>query len=71
MTTRLYTIKEVMAVLSVSQSTVYRMMQSGQLPRVMIGRSVRIPADVVEQIAKGGVDKIPPIPLKNKADKSS
>jgi len=59
MNIKLYTIKEVMAVLSVSQSTVYRMMSSGQLPRVMIGRSVRIPAEVVEAIAKSGVETIP------------
>jgi len=58
MNIKLYTIKEVMAVLSVSQSTVYRMMSSGQLPRVMIGRSVRIPAEVVEAIAKSGVETI-------------
>ncbi|HLK98413.1 MAG TPA: helix-turn-helix domain-containing protein [Hymenobacter sp.] len=61
MNAKLYTIKEVMAILSVSQSTVYRMMYSGQLPRVMIGRSVRIPADVVHEIAKTGVAEIPAV----------
>ncbi len=66
MNTKLYSIKEVMAILSVSQSTVYRMMYSGQLPRVMLGRSVRIPADAVEEIAQRGVGTIPPVESRGK-----
>jgi excisionase family DNA binding protein len=58
MNERLYTIKEVTEVLKVSQATVYRMMYSGRLPRVKIGKSVRIPVSAVEAVIKENTQSI-------------
>jgi excisionase family DNA binding protein len=58
MNERLYTIKEVIEVLKVSQATVYRMMYSGRLPRVKIGKSVRIPVSAVEAVIKENTQSI-------------
>jgi excisionase family DNA binding protein len=55
---RLYTIKEVTEVLKVSQATVYRLMYSGRLPRVKIGKSVRIPVSAVEAVIKENTQSI-------------
>ena len=55
---RLYTIKEVTEVLKVSQATVYRMMYSGRLSRVKIGKSVRIPVSAVEAVIKENTQSI-------------
>lgn len=40
---RLLTVAEVAAAARVSKMTIYRMVHSGQLPTVRIGRSFRIP----------------------------
>lgn len=46
----LYTIAEVAQFMRVSKMTVYRMVHSGDLPAIRVGKSYRIPASVVEQI---------------------
>jgi excisionase family DNA binding protein len=41
------TVAEVAAVMRVSKMTVYRMVHSGDLPAVRVGRSFRVPEQVV------------------------
>lgn len=50
---KFYRPKEIEAELSVSKSTVARMMRDGQLPRVKVRGCVRIPAEAVERIKEG------------------
>jgi excisionase family DNA binding protein len=45
---RLLTVAEVAAIMRLSKMTVYRMVNSGTLPALMEGRSVRIPEYVVD-----------------------
>jgi excisionase family DNA binding protein len=45
---RLLTVAEVAAILRLSKMTVYRMVNSGALPALKVGRSVRIPEHVVD-----------------------
>ena len=40
----LYTIVEVAQILRVSKMTVYRMVHSGDLPAIRVGKSYRVPA---------------------------
>ena len=51
-----YSPKEVQEMLGISQTTVYRWLESGQLPAVKIGKLWRIPADALEEMlrTKGG-----------------
>jgi len=46
---RFRTVGEVAAALRVSNMTVYRLINAGELPAVRIGRSFRLPAADVEQ----------------------
>jgi excisionase family DNA binding protein len=46
---RLLTVAEVAAIMRLSKMTVYRMVNSGQLPALKVGRSVRIPEHVVDE----------------------
>lgn len=46
---RFVTVSEVASQLRVSNMTVYRLVQSGQLPAVRVGRSYRIRADDVDR----------------------
>jgi excisionase family DNA binding protein len=46
----LLTVAEVSRMLRVSKMTIYRMVHSGELTHVRVGRSFRIPADVVRGI---------------------
>lgn len=41
------TVAEVAAIMRVSKMTVYRMVHSGDLPAVRVGRSFRVPEDAV------------------------
>ncbi len=50
----LLTVAEVADVLRLSRATVYRMVASGALPALKLGRSVRIPQVVVEQVVRHG-----------------
>lgn len=54
-----------MKILSVSQATIYRLMYAGKLPRVKIGKSVRIPASAVEAVIRANTEEIM---IKEKAD---
>ena len=45
---RFRTVSEVAATMRVSPMTVYRLVRSGELSAVRVGRSVRIPARAVE-----------------------
>jgi excisionase family DNA binding protein len=42
---QLHTVAEVADALRVSTMTVYRLVQSGDLPALRVGRAIRIPAD--------------------------
>ena len=46
---RLLTVAEVAAIMRLSKMTVYRMVNSGHLPALKVGRSVRIPEHVVDE----------------------
>jgi len=43
------TVAEVAAVMRVSKMTVYRLVHSGELPAVRVGRSFRVPEDTVNE----------------------
>lgn len=54
---KLLTVAEVAGILSLSRMTVYRMVNSGTLPALKVGRSVRIPEHVVvEYLRRSFVD---------------
>lgn len=46
------TVAEVAAVMRVSKMTVYRLVHSGELPAVRVGRSFRVPEDAVDDFLK-------------------
>jgi excisionase family DNA binding protein len=46
---RLLTVAEVASIMRLSKMTVYRMVNSGVLPALKVGRSVRIPEYVVDE----------------------
>jgi excisionase family DNA binding protein len=43
------TVAEVAAAMRVSKMTVYRLVHSGELPAVRVGRSFRVPEDAVNE----------------------
>jgi excisionase family DNA binding protein len=45
---RFLTVAEVAAMMRVSKMTVYRLLHSGELPAVQIGRSYRVPEQAVD-----------------------
>lgn len=45
---RFLTVAEVASIMRVSKMTVYRMVHSGELPAVRVGRSFRVPEDAVK-----------------------
>lgn len=47
--TRFLTVAEVAGIMRVSKMTVYRLVQSGALPAVRVGRSYRVPEQAVRQ----------------------
>ena len=49
---RFLTVAEVAGIMRVSKMTVYRMVHSGELPAVRVGRSFRVPEDAVHQYLK-------------------
>jgi len=51
---RFVTVAEVAAQLRVSNMTVYRLIQSGQLPSTRVGRSYRIREEDVDRYLSGG-----------------
>jgi len=50
---RFLTVAEVASVMRVSKMTVYRMVHSGELPAVRVGRSFRVPEKAVQDYLKG------------------
>jgi excisionase family DNA binding protein len=48
------TVREVATLLRVSKMTVYRLTESGDLPAVRVGRSVRIPTSAVRGYLDNG-----------------
>ena len=47
------TVAEVAGLLRVSKMTVYRMVHSGELPAVRVGRGFRVPAKAVREYLEG------------------
>lgn len=45
---RFLTVAEVAAIMRVSRMTVYRLVHSGELPAVRVGRSFRVPEQAVD-----------------------
>ncbi len=45
---RFLTVMEVANLMRVSKMTVYRLLHSGELPGLRVGRSFRVPADALE-----------------------
>ncbi|NLT53927.1 MAG: helix-turn-helix domain-containing protein [Actinomycetales bacterium] len=45
---RFLTVAEVAAIMRVSKMTVYRLVHSGELPAVRVGRSFRVPEQAVD-----------------------
>jgi excisionase family DNA binding protein len=52
------TVAEVAAVMRVSKLTVYRLVHSGELASVQVGRSFRIPERAVHDYLKVGFDEV-------------
>lgn len=46
---RFLTVAEVASMMRVSKMTVYRLVHSGELPAVRVGRSFRVPEDAVDE----------------------
>jgi excisionase family DNA binding protein len=53
------TVAEVAGVMRVSKMTVYRMVHSGELPAVRVGRSFRVPAKAVREYLAGAYVSTP------------
>jgi excisionase family DNA binding protein len=51
---QLYTVAELALRFRVSKMSIYRLIQSGRLESVRIGRSVRVPAAAIEELMRGG-----------------
>lgn len=47
------TVREVCDALGVGQTHVYKLFQTGQLPRIKLGRCTRVPAEAVARLARG------------------
>ncbi|MCA1722450.1 MAG: helix-turn-helix domain-containing protein [Actinobacteria bacterium] len=50
---RFLTVAEVAAIMRVSKMTVYRMVHSGELTSVRVGRSFRVPEQAVHEYLRG------------------
>ncbi|GLZ77380.1 hypothetical protein Afil01_21870 [Actinorhabdospora filicis] len=51
---RFLTVAEVAELMRVSKMTVYRLVHSGQLGAVRVGRSFRVPEQAVQEYLRGG-----------------
>jgi excisionase family DNA binding protein len=49
------TVAEVAAVMRVSKMTVYRLVHSGEMPAVRVGRSFRVPEKAVTEYLAGSI----------------
>ena len=52
---RFLTVMEVANLMRVSKMTVYRLLHSGELPGLRVGRSFRVPADALETYLRSAV----------------
>ena len=52
---RFLTVAEVAAVMRVSKMTVYRLVHSGELPAVRVGRSFRVPEQAVQEYLRDSI----------------
>ncbi|MDD9207603.1 helix-turn-helix domain-containing protein [Georgenia sp. 10Sc9-8] len=52
---RFLTVAEVAELMRVSKMTVYRMVHSGEMPAVRMGRSFRVPQKAVEDLISSGL----------------
>ncbi|MDO5746707.1 MAG: helix-turn-helix domain-containing protein [Actinomycetaceae bacterium] len=52
---RFVTVAEVASLMRVSKMTVYRMIHSGELPAIRVGKSFRLPEAAVHQLLQSGV----------------
>jgi len=50
---RFLTVAEVASIMRVSKMTVYRLVHSGEMPAVRVGRSFRVPDDAVDAYLRG------------------
>jgi excisionase family DNA binding protein len=50
---RFLTVAEVAAIMRVSKMTVYRLVHSGEMPAVRVGRSFRVPESAVDDYLRG------------------
>ena len=50
---RILTVAEVAAIMRVSKMTVYRLVHSGELTSVRVGRSFRVPEQAVHEYLRG------------------
>ncbi|UFU05832.1 helix-turn-helix domain-containing protein [Ruania halotolerans] len=53
---RFLTVAEVAEMARVSRMTVYRMVHSGELPAIRVGKSYRVPQAAVEEMLSGGLE---------------
>ena len=58
--TRYLTVVEVADVMRVSKMTVYRLVHSGELPAVRVGRSFRVPQDALDHYLTTSMTVEPP-----------
>ncbi|MUL43587.1 helix-turn-helix domain-containing protein [Streptomonospora sp. PA3] len=56
--TRSFTIAEVATIMRVSRMTIYRMIHSGTLPAVRVGRMYRVPAPAVDDYLRGAETRL-------------
>lgn len=52
---RFRTVSEVADMMRVSRMTVYRLIHSGEMPAIRVGKSFRVPEAVVEQMLQAGI----------------
>lgn len=51
-----YTVAEVAGIFRISKMTVYRMVNSGEVRSIEVGRTIRIPAEEVSRLRRGRQD---------------
>ncbi|MDY5585126.1 MAG: helix-turn-helix domain-containing protein [Arcanobacterium sp.] len=56
-TPQFFTVAEVAEITRVSRMTIYRMVNSGQLPAVRVGSSYRVPRSALDQLLAGGASE--------------
>ena len=52
---RLMTVTEVADIMRVSKMTVYRLIHSGEMPAIRVGKSFRVPEAAVTQMIQAGM----------------